>query len=107
MNAIETSELPALHSFVRGLRREFTAVMAGLSLPYSNGPIEGRQHQDQAVEAADVWTGRLRRAPQTDSAQLTTGTTSSVPEPAPPHLCPSISDGMGRVGGRQVCGHPV
>jgi transposase len=41
MSAIEASELPALHSFVRGLRRDLAAVVAGLSMPYSNGPIEG------------------------------------------------------------------
>ena len=41
MTAVEASDLPALHSFVRGLRKDLPAVVAGLSLPYSNGPIEG------------------------------------------------------------------
>jgi len=41
MNAAEASDLPALHAFVRGLRRDLAAVVAGLSMPYSNGPIEG------------------------------------------------------------------
>jgi hypothetical protein len=41
MSAVETSDLPALHAFVRGLRKDLDAVVAGLSLPYSNGPIEG------------------------------------------------------------------
>ena len=39
--AVEASDLPALHAFVRGLRKDLDAVVAGLSLPYSNGPIEG------------------------------------------------------------------
>ena len=41
MIAVEASDLPALHAFVRGLRKDLDAVIAGLSLPYSNGPIEG------------------------------------------------------------------
>jgi transposase len=41
MTAVEASDLPALHGFVRGLRKDLDAVVAGLSLPYSNGPIEG------------------------------------------------------------------
>jgi transposase len=41
MSGVEASELPALHGFVRGLRKDLPAVTAGLSLPYSNGPAEG------------------------------------------------------------------
>jgi transposase len=41
MSAVEASDLPALHGFVRGLRKDLPAVVAGLSQPYSNGPIEG------------------------------------------------------------------
>jgi Transposase len=41
MTAVEAGDLPALHAFVRGLRKDLDAVVAGLSLPYSNGPIEG------------------------------------------------------------------
>ena len=41
MTAVEASDLPALHTFVRGLRKDLDAVAAGLTLPYSNGPIEG------------------------------------------------------------------
>jgi hypothetical protein len=38
---VEADELPAAHSFVQGLRLEHDAVVAGLTLPYSNGPMEG------------------------------------------------------------------
>jgi len=41
MTTVESSDLPALHAVVRGLRKDLDAVVAGLSLPYSNGPIEG------------------------------------------------------------------
>ena len=41
MSAAEASDLPALHGFVRGLRKDLPAVTAGLSLSYSNGLTEG------------------------------------------------------------------
>ena len=41
MTAAEADDLPALHGFVHGLRRDLRAVVAGLTLPYSNGPTEG------------------------------------------------------------------
>jgi transposase len=34
-------DLPALRSFINGLRQDWNAVVAGLTLPYSNGPTEG------------------------------------------------------------------
>jgi transposase len=41
MSRVDASDLSALHSFLRGLRKNLPAVVAGLSLPYSNGPMEG------------------------------------------------------------------
>jgi transposase len=41
MIAVEADELPELHGFVHGLRMDLPAVVAGLTLPYSNGPMEG------------------------------------------------------------------
>src|SRR5215213_3100728 len=69
MTAVEASDLPALHAFVRGLRKDLDAVVAGLSLSYSNGPIEG-QHQGQDPEATDVRTRRLRAAAPAGHAHL-------------------------------------
>jgi transposase len=42
--------VPALHAFVRGLRKDLDAVVAGLSLPYSNGPIEGTNTKFKLVK---------------------------------------------------------
>jgi len=36
-----TDDLPPLRTFVNGLRSDLTAVTAGLTLPWSNGPTEG------------------------------------------------------------------
>jgi transposase len=41
MATVDYDDLPALHAFVHGLRMDLPAVVAGLTLPYSNGPIEG------------------------------------------------------------------
>ncbi|WP_233520264.1 ISL3 family transposase [Prauserella sp. PE36] len=41
MTAVDTSGLPALRSFVLGLRRDQDAVTAGLTLPWSSGVVEG------------------------------------------------------------------
>jgi transposase len=39
--AVHADDLPALHSFARGLQRDYDAVRNGLTLPYSSGPVEG------------------------------------------------------------------
>ncbi|MFF4776531.1 ISL3 family transposase [Microtetraspora fusca] len=41
MNAVQADDLPELHSFVTGLRRDFDAAKAGLTLPHSSGKVEG------------------------------------------------------------------
>lgn len=41
MAQVRADDLPALHSFVTGLEHDFAAVTAGLTLPWSNGPVEG------------------------------------------------------------------
>jgi transposase len=38
---VHATDLPHLHSFARGLDRDRDAVIAALTLPYSNGPTEG------------------------------------------------------------------
>jgi transposase len=37
----ENGPLPELRGFTTGLRKDFAAVLAGLSLPWSSGPVEG------------------------------------------------------------------
>jgi transposase len=41
MSAVDASDLPALRSFVLGLRRDQDGVTAGLTLPWSSGVVEG------------------------------------------------------------------
>ncbi|MET9031045.1 hypothetical protein ABZW96_36415 [Nocardia sp. NPDC004168] len=41
MAAVTADDQPALHSFVRGLRRDQAAVTAGLTLLWNSGAVEG------------------------------------------------------------------
>jgi transposase len=41
ITAVQADDLPGLHSFTTGLRRDHQAVINGLSLPYSSGAVEG------------------------------------------------------------------
>ncbi|MCM6774534.1 ISL3 family transposase [Nocardia sp. CDC159] len=50
MTAVDTDDLPALHSFVRGLRRDFDAVTAGLTLHWSSGPVEGHVNRIKMIK---------------------------------------------------------
>jgi transposase len=40
--AVEADDLPELHSFAAGLKRDHAAVVHGLTLPYSSGAVEGQ-----------------------------------------------------------------
>ncbi|MCE7007301.1 ISL3 family transposase [Kibdelosporangium philippinense] len=41
ITTVRADDLPALHAFTHGLEMDHDAVVAGLTLPYSNGPAEG------------------------------------------------------------------
>ncbi len=49
-NAARADDLPALHSFVTGLRRDLDAVRAGLSLPWSSGVVEGHVNRIKTLK---------------------------------------------------------
>ncbi|WP_081594318.1 ISL3 family transposase [Nocardia brasiliensis] len=57
MTAVDADDLPALHSFVRGLRRDHDAVTAGLTLPWSSGPVEGHVNRIKMIKSE--LSGRL------------------------------------------------
>lgn len=50
MAAVDAEDLPALHSFVRGLRRDLDAVTAGLTLSWSSGPVEGHVNRIKMIK---------------------------------------------------------
>ncbi|MCY0897328.1 MAG: transposase [Firmicutes bacterium] len=46
----EASGLPEFRRFAAGLRRDFAAVHAALSLPWSQGPTEGLHHKIKRIK---------------------------------------------------------
>lgn len=50
MTAVDADDLPALHSFVTGLRRDQDAVTAGLTVPWSSGPVEGHVNRIKMIK---------------------------------------------------------
>src|SRR6266536_2956584 len=50
LNKVETSQLPAFHTFVAGVRQDKDAVLAGLTLPWSTGPVEGHVNRLKLIK---------------------------------------------------------
>ena len=46
------ADLPTLRSFTAGLRRDLAAVVAGLTLPYNSGAVEGTVNRIKQLKAA-------------------------------------------------------
>ena len=51
MGAVD-ADLPVLRSFTAGLRRDLDAVVAGLTLKYNSGPVEGTVNRIKQLKAA-------------------------------------------------------
>jgi transposase len=50
MAAVEADDLPPLRSFITGLRRDYTAVRNGLTLPHSSGAVEGNVNRIKMIK---------------------------------------------------------
>jgi transposase len=50
MDAVEADDLPHLHRFVRGLRRDYDAVLNGLTLEHSSGAVEGNVNRIKMIK---------------------------------------------------------
>jgi transposase len=50
IDRVEADDLPGLRSFINGIRRDLAAVTAGLSLPYSSGPVEGTVNRIKTIK---------------------------------------------------------
>ncbi len=50
MAAVESNDLPHLHRFVTGLRRDYDAVRNGLTLPHSSGSVEGNVNRIKMIK---------------------------------------------------------
>src|SRR5215831_20013699 len=50
LNKVETSQLPAFQTFVTGVHKDQDAVLAGLTLPWSTGPVEGQVNRLKLIK---------------------------------------------------------
>jgi transposase len=57
--AAEASHLPELKSFARGIQQDKTAVFAGLTLPWSNGPLEGHVNRLKLIKRSMYGRAKL------------------------------------------------
>jgi transposase len=57
--ATRADDLPHLHTFANGLDRDHTAVLNGLTLPYSSGPVEGNVCRVKAIKRSRYGRAKL------------------------------------------------
>ena len=50
LSLVEASHVPELKSFARGIQQDKAAVLAGLTLPWSNGPLEGHVNRLKLIK---------------------------------------------------------
>jgi hypothetical protein len=50
ISQVRADDLPYLHSFTAGLQRDRTAVLNGLTLQYSSGPVEGTVNRIKMIQ---------------------------------------------------------
>ena len=48
--AVEADDQPDLHSFVRGIKRDYDAVRNGLTMPWSSGVVEGNVNRTKMIK---------------------------------------------------------
>jgi hypothetical protein len=81
MSGVDDTDLPALHTFVRGLRKGPVRRHRRADPALQQRPHRGSEHQGQTIETTDVRASGLPATAPTHPAQLTRRTTASVPEP--------------------------
>ena len=55
LKAVQASHLEAFQSFVTGVHQDKDAVLAGLTLPWSNGPVEGQVNRLKLIKRIVSW----------------------------------------------------
>jgi transposase len=80
---IRAADLPHLHAFTRGLDRDLDAVIAGLTLAYSNGPTEGVNTKTKRIAPPDARTSRIHPAPPPHPPRITAPSVTTESETGP------------------------
>ena len=58
-SSAEASHLPELKSFAKGIQQDKAAVLAGLTLPWSNGPLEGHVNRLKLIKRSMYGRAKL------------------------------------------------
>ena len=69
-----STPMPALRSFTAGLRRDLDAVVAGLTLQYNSGAVEGTVNRIKQLKSAMCVSREPRPPAQTDPPGLNRST---------------------------------
>jgi len=59
LSLAEASHLPEFKSFARGIQQDKAAVLAGLTLPWSNGPLEGHVNRLKLIKRSMYGRAKL------------------------------------------------
>ncbi len=59
LSLVEASHLPELKSFARGIHQDKAAVVAGLTLPWNNGPMEGHVNRLKLIKRSMYGRAKL------------------------------------------------
>jgi transposase len=59
LEEVEASHLPEFESFAAGVRKDKAAVFAGLTLPWSNGPVEGHVNRLKFIKRSMYGRAKL------------------------------------------------
>jgi transposase len=60
LSLVEASALPEFRSFAKGIQQDKAAVLAGLTLPWSNGPVEGHVNRLKLIKRSMYGRAKLR-----------------------------------------------
>jgi transposase len=60
LSSVEESTLPEFKSFARGIQQDKVAVLAGLTLPWNNGPLEGHVNRLKLIKRSMYGRAKLR-----------------------------------------------
>jgi len=60
LSSVEERTLPEFKSFAKGIQQDKAAVLAGLTLPWSNGPLEGHVNRLKLIKRSMYGRAKLR-----------------------------------------------
>ena len=73
LEKVEQQGISELRGFALSLKKDYEAVKAGLTLPWSQGQVEGQCATPEAPQAPRVWSGKLPDAAQSGAAMQLEG----------------------------------